>query len=181
VCIVDDRQNRLLFGGRGKQAQGRREHCEGIGRLRRPDRQSAGESGRLRLGDIADQLEDGMKEFRESREGQLGLGLDAGRREHGHALGLVRGVPKEGALADPGLSTDDQSAADPAPGAIQQGVETRLLISPAQEHKAMVVSPSSTSNRRLLSSQAAKINLVNNSGATEDVISHKTRQSEGRY
>jgi hypothetical protein len=45
----------------------------------------------------------------------------------------------------------------------------------------MVVSPSSTSNRRLFSSRAAKINLVNNSGATEDVIGHETRHSEGRY
>jgi hypothetical protein len=76
---------------------------------------------------------DRIDERVQAGERHAGLGLDPEHLEDPGVRGLTGRVPQQGALADAGLSGQDQGAGPPAPSALEQVVECAALgVTPVQ-------------------------------------------------
>ena len=111
VGVVDDAQQRPLVGGGGEQAQhGDRDQEAVLDPLgRQPE--GAAQRGGLHVGQLAGAVEHRPQQLVQAGEGQLGLGLDAGPREHAHPVGAGQRPLQQRGLADPGLAAQHQHTA----------------------------------------------------------------------
>src|SRR5262249_8741777 len=82
--------------------------------------------------------EDGAAELEQPREGEVRLGLDAGRAKDEKPRCPRDGVLEQGALAHPGLAPDQQRATAGGAGVLEQLLDACTFPIPADEHRATV-------------------------------------------
>lgn len=78
------------------------------------------------------------QQLMQSREGELTLRLDPHGASDAHRARAVARVREQRRLADPGLSTNEQDAAAPAPRSREQAVDRGALTLPADQHVPIV-------------------------------------------
>ena len=131
--IVDAHQHRLGLRELGQQRQQRDADGQRVGGLG-VVRQRAVEGVGLGVGQAPDLTDRGPEQLGEAREGQLGLGLDSLRLEHGHAAGLLPRVAQQRGLADPGFAPQDQGPAAASARGRQQRIDAVALGCTTHEH-----------------------------------------------
>jgi hypothetical protein len=139
--LVDQAQQRPLLGRLAEQAQHRHRDQEPVvgpareaPALRGAEAEGAAEGRRLRAGQPAGQAQHGPEQLVQGGERQLGLGLDPGRPEHRHPLGLPGGMVEQRGLAGAGLAADHQHPAARPAGVREQPFQGVALGASAVEH-----------------------------------------------
>src|SRR5262249_61233412 len=74
------------------------------------------------------------KELVEARERELGLGLDAERAQHAHAVRALLAVREERALAHARLAAHDEGSALPGACSLEKGVDAASFVESADKH-----------------------------------------------
>ena len=136
LAVVDERQQRLLLGGRREQAEDARHDGVAVAAGRLAERQRPAQRRRLRRRDRVEPVEQRPEQLAEPREGQVGLRLHPARAEHRHARGdrFGAGVLEQRRLADPGFPDEQQRAAPPGPRVVQEPVDPRAFRFATDEH-----------------------------------------------
>ncbi len=136
LAVVDERQQRLLLGGRGEQAEHARHDRVAIAAGRLAERERPAQRGGLGRRDRVEPVEQRPEQLAQAREGDVGLGLHPARAQDRHAGGdrLRARVLEQRGLADPGLADEEQRAAPAGAGVAQQPVDPGPLLVAADEH-----------------------------------------------
>jgi hypothetical protein len=134
VRVVDHAEQWLRIGRRREQAEHGHRDDEAILDAVRGQAEGAAQGGSLDVGELVGEVEDGPQHLVQSGERQLGLGLDAGAREHAHPPGACHGALQQRGLADARLAAQDEDAAARAPGPVEQAVDRRALALSPQQH-----------------------------------------------
>lgn len=137
--VLRDDEQGARRGALGEQLQGGERdaigvRCRRIGQAQRDEERVA-----LMVRQVLPPAQDGVQELVEPGEGEVGLGLDAGRREHLEAAALhpLAQRPDERGLADARLPVDQQALAAQA-RALEQPVEHgRLRLSPKERGRGL--------------------------------------------
>ena len=102
----------------------------------------------LRRGDLVEVVEQRQAELGKAREGQLELGLDAGRAQNPHVGGLRSRPSQQRGLADPGLTLQREYRASPGTDVVEPRGKASLLSVPAEELQGTtLVKPDAVFNR----------------------------------
>ena len=136
LAVVDERQQRLLLGGRGEQAQHARHDGVAIAARRLAERERPAQRGGLGRRDRVEPVEQRPEQLAQARERDVRLGLHPARAQDRHAGALRPGarVLEQRGLADPGLADEQQRAAPAGAGVAQQPVDPGPLLVAADEH-----------------------------------------------
>jgi hypothetical protein len=138
VRIVDEAQDRTPLRQLREQGQARRRDEEALGALGLGEAEGTAKGLRLWLRDPLDVPQGRVDELMERREGQLGLGLHAARRQHVHVVRALPRVLEQGGLPDARLSAHDQGTAlRPASRSDQLPDSGALGVAPT-EHASIV-------------------------------------------
>jgi hypothetical protein len=135
--VVDDQQHGRLAGGLAEQVERSQSDHEELWGTPRGGRlgHSEGPQQRFRLnrGQTWDLVQHRSRQLVQPGEGQMALGLHAGRGEHGEsrALRLARGPCKERGLAD-ARSTADHERPACLRQSVDEGVESGELLGSAE-------------------------------------------------
>ena len=135
--VVDDAEQRPLLGHLREQreyGQGNTVEIRG-GVLAEPER--ALERGRLRSRDPLERAERGPEELVERRVRQPRLRLDPSGLERRHVAGFRSRLVQKRRLARPWLADDEQGAAAPIPGCVQQRAHALLFPQPPVQHESI--------------------------------------------
>jgi len=131
--VVDQAQQRLVFGDCGHQAQHRHGDHERVGRIARGRPQRDPQRSALRRRERVDPGKERRAQLVHGRERELHLGFDArqlGDAEPGRLMGAVA---QQRRLARPGLAADHQRRAPTPPDAAQESVQQFALGGSAQQ------------------------------------------------
>src|SRR5262249_13493140 len=138
VRVVDEAQDRPLFGELGQDRQAGREDEKALLPSPRFQADSGPERGRLRAGKPVDVSEGGPQQLVERGEGELGLRLDAARGQDVHVGGAVASVLQQRRLAHAGLAAQDEAAATRSTSGAEQLADHGALGIPPVEHARIV-------------------------------------------
>jgi hypothetical protein len=136
--VIDQRQQRPLLRRQRDQTQRGRVGREtidqpaGLEPERRPQRLP------LRRPQPIEMVEHRRQELRQSRVGQLELGLDPLHLEHRHVLGAIAREAQQCRLAHPRLATNQQCVTSPGARRGQQALDSRALGRPSDQHDLML-------------------------------------------
>ena len=147
VGVVDDAEQRPLFGGSREQAQHRR--ADGQAFRCRPflDRERSPQRGRLRLRELVDGRHGRAQQLLRACECDLGFRFDAERAQDVEVAGSSHGMLEQRALADPRLAPKDEGGASPCASRVQQRVDARALVVAAEQHARDSVTPGNARTR----------------------------------
>jgi hypothetical protein len=141
VRVINQAQHRLGFGQQAKYREADQEPAltvSALGTARLGEEERTAERLGLARGQRLHPVEQRPQQQVQSGERQFCLSLDAGAAQYHDARGrgLMRGLVKQCALADPGLAADDQGSAAPAAYPRQQRGDGRGLCPPSEHHRA---------------------------------------------
>ncbi len=124
-----------------------------------PERERRLERAGLCRREAVDEVEDGMQQLVEAGERDLRLGLDAGHAQATHPGGRRAGGMHERRLADPRVADEEQGAAQPAAGVLEQAGDLRALLLPSDQHSLTVLPSALRRNTRRLRRGTATVRL----------------------
>jgi hypothetical protein len=126
-------QQWLLLGRLGQQAEDTQLDQEPVGLdVEQPER--APKRAGLRGGQPIQVVQDGSEQLLQGGEGKLDLGFDPGPMEQLEAVGLLRRVVQQRALADAGFAANHQHAAAALACTREQGGDASALRTASVEH-----------------------------------------------
>src|SRR5439155_15115890 len=119
VGVVDDAEQRPLFGRGREKAQHRRTDDEALRCRPFLDRERSPQRGRLRLRELVDGRHGRAQQLLRACECDLGFRFDAERAQDVEVAGSSHGVLEQRALADPRLAPKDEGGASPRASRVQ--------------------------------------------------------------
>src|SRR5882672_3100552 len=131
--VVDDAEERSVFGGLGQQTQDSEADKEWARSI--PWRKSERDAKRvaLRRRKAHPEREDGRAQLLKRRERELDLPFDAHRPGDPKAVPLLNDVVQQRRLSDPRLAMNDQDRATPGTGRLEEFLEHLALAPTANE------------------------------------------------
>jgi hypothetical protein len=131
--VVDEDEQRVRLGRRGKQAERGGADGEAVMWPGVLETQSASERVRLLFGELLEVVQQRPRELEQAGELELGLVLDPDCPDDGHPLGAFGGVVEQGGLAESRLTTNHERAATPPASATEELLDARAVGFPTDE------------------------------------------------
>ena len=136
--IVDEAQQGPLLGDVAQQPEHAESDPEAIVRGLARQGEGGAKRCRLRLRQPIDPVQQWPQQLVQAGERELGLGLDPGRAQHGHAMRALGHVREQGGLPDACLAPEHERRASSITRIRQQTVEYLGLDLAADEHAPIV-------------------------------------------
>src|SRR5262249_21403045 len=137
--VVDETHQRPFLRELGEDAEERERDEERIGARRGREPEGGAERVRLRLGQLLERRQLAAEELVEPGEGELGLGLDAGRAKDAGSVARRPRVVEGRALAHARFPAQYERSAPARLAPLQQPIERGALGRPAYQHGLIVV------------------------------------------